>query len=216
MWPIFSYLPLRPLRLDRLRLFAGRAVLVFLVARRIINSPFGLSLRGIRENSVRMPAIGAPSRAHLRKIYTISAVIAGHRRRAAGADHRDRLARGARLPALGRRAGDPDPRRRRPALWRPRRRDHLHGGARPVLRHQAAVLVFLDRPAADRGRDVPAERNPRRARAAHRVVARAVSRQAAAGAPRALLHARARQELRLAGRRAGTSRSTCRRARATR
>ncbi len=51
--------------------------IVFLVARRIINSPFGLSLRGIRENSVRMPALGAPSRAHLRKIYTISAVMAG-------------------------------------------------------------------------------------------------------------------------------------------
>ena len=51
--------------------------LVFLVTRRIINSPFGLSLRGIRENSVRMPALGAPSRAHLRKIYTIAAVIAG-------------------------------------------------------------------------------------------------------------------------------------------
>ncbi len=50
---------------------------VFLVARRIINSPFGLSLRGIRENSLRMPALGAPSRAHLRKIYTISAVMAG-------------------------------------------------------------------------------------------------------------------------------------------
>jgi branched-chain amino acid transport system permease protein len=40
--------------------------LVFLLTRRIINSPFGLSLRGIRENSVRMPALGAPSRAHLR------------------------------------------------------------------------------------------------------------------------------------------------------
>ena len=51
--------------------------LVFLAARRLINSPFGLSLRGIRENPVRMPAIGAPSRAHIRKIYTISAVIAG-------------------------------------------------------------------------------------------------------------------------------------------
>ena len=49
----------------------------FLVSRRIIHSPFGLALRGIRENAVRMPAIGAPSRAHLRKIYTISAVLAG-------------------------------------------------------------------------------------------------------------------------------------------
>jgi branched-chain amino acid transport system permease protein len=51
--------------------------LAFLVARRITNSPFGLSLRGIRENPLRMPALGAPSRAHLRKIYTISAVMAG-------------------------------------------------------------------------------------------------------------------------------------------
>jgi len=51
--------------------------LVFLVARRLIHSPFGLALRGIRENAVRMPAIGSPSRAHLRKIYTISAVMAG-------------------------------------------------------------------------------------------------------------------------------------------
>jgi len=43
----------------------------------IIHSPFGLSLRGIRENPLRMPAVGASSRAHLRKIYTISAVMAG-------------------------------------------------------------------------------------------------------------------------------------------
>ena len=35
--------------------------LCFLVARRLINSPFGLALRGIRENAIRMPAIGAPS-----------------------------------------------------------------------------------------------------------------------------------------------------------
>lgn len=51
--------------------------LMFLIARRLIHSPFGLSLRGIRENPLRMPAIGAPSQAHLRKIYTIAAAIAG-------------------------------------------------------------------------------------------------------------------------------------------
>ena len=51
--------------------------LCFLVARRIIHSPFGLALRGIRENATRMPAIGAPSRAHLRKAYTIAAAMAG-------------------------------------------------------------------------------------------------------------------------------------------
>lgn len=50
---------------------------VFLFARRLVNSPFGLVLRGIRENPIRMPAIGAPSPAHVRKVYTIAAVIAG-------------------------------------------------------------------------------------------------------------------------------------------
>jgi branched-chain amino acid transport system permease protein len=51
--------------------------LCFVVARRLTNSPFGLALRGIRENAIRMPAIGAPSLSHLRKIYTIAAAIAG-------------------------------------------------------------------------------------------------------------------------------------------
>ena len=51
--------------------------LCFLVARRLIHSPFGLALRGIRENLTRMPAIGASSHAHIRKAYTIAAVIAG-------------------------------------------------------------------------------------------------------------------------------------------
>ena len=50
---------------------------LFLFARRLIHSPFGLSLRGIRENFVRMPAIGAPSQSHMRTIYTIAAAIAG-------------------------------------------------------------------------------------------------------------------------------------------
>jgi branched-chain amino acid transport system permease protein len=51
--------------------------LTFLIARRLIHSPFGLALRGIRENAIRMPAIGAPSSAHIRKVYTLAAVMAG-------------------------------------------------------------------------------------------------------------------------------------------
>src|SRR5471030_765313 len=51
--------------------------LVFLGCRRLINSPFGLALRGIRENWARMPAIGADSQAHIRKIYTLAATVAG-------------------------------------------------------------------------------------------------------------------------------------------
>jgi branched-chain amino acid transport system permease protein len=47
------------------------------VARRLVHSAFGLSLRGIRENLNRMPAIGAPHRRRLQVIYTISAGMAG-------------------------------------------------------------------------------------------------------------------------------------------
>ena len=77
MWPIFNHF-----RFDLYGYTAYAYSLIvlficFLVARRIIHSPFGLSLRGIRENALRMPALGASSRAHLRKIYTISAVMAG-------------------------------------------------------------------------------------------------------------------------------------------
>ncbi len=50
---------------------------IFLVARRLIHSPFGLALRGIRENGARMPAIGAPTHTHIRTIYTIAAIMAG-------------------------------------------------------------------------------------------------------------------------------------------
>jgi branched-chain amino acid transport system permease protein len=52
-------------------------VLAFLLARRLINSPFGLALRGIRERAIRMPAIGASSAAHIRMVYTIAATMAG-------------------------------------------------------------------------------------------------------------------------------------------
>jgi branched-chain amino acid transport system permease protein len=47
------------------------------LSRRIVHSSFGLSLRGIRENVKRMPAIGSDYRGHLQKIYTISAAMAG-------------------------------------------------------------------------------------------------------------------------------------------
>jgi branched-chain amino acid transport system permease protein len=50
---------------------------VFVVVRRIVVSPFGLSLAGIRENSVRMHAVGAPVHRRLLQVYTISAAIAG-------------------------------------------------------------------------------------------------------------------------------------------
>jgi branched-chain amino acid transport system permease protein len=53
------------------------AFALFVVARRIVNSPFGLGLRGIRENVRRMPAIGVPVAQRLRRIFTVSAAMAG-------------------------------------------------------------------------------------------------------------------------------------------
>lgn len=52
-------------------------LLAFLLARRIIRSPFGLSLRGIRDNPLRMQAIGVPVAARLRLAYSYSAALAG-------------------------------------------------------------------------------------------------------------------------------------------
>lgn len=49
----------------------------FVILTRIIDSPFGLALQGLRENSQRMAAIGTPVAARLRKAYTIAALFAG-------------------------------------------------------------------------------------------------------------------------------------------
>jgi len=50
---------------------------LFWVARRLVYSPFGQSLRGIRMNVLRMPALGVPVNRRLVKIYTIGAAYAG-------------------------------------------------------------------------------------------------------------------------------------------
>ena len=47
------------------------------VIRRLIYSPFGAALTGIRENSVRMHAVGAPVFGRLLAVYTVSAMVAG-------------------------------------------------------------------------------------------------------------------------------------------
>jgi len=52
-------------------------ILLFVLMRRLVNSPFGLSLRGLREGGKRMPAIGAPVRRRQIMIFTIAAGVAG-------------------------------------------------------------------------------------------------------------------------------------------
>ena len=50
---------------------------LFLLARRIVHSPFGLSLRSIKGNAVRAAAIGIPVDRRLVAIYTVAAFYAG-------------------------------------------------------------------------------------------------------------------------------------------
>ena len=52
-------------------------LLVFLGLRRVTRSPFGLALKGIRENPGRMEALGVPVRRRLVAAFTLSAAIAG-------------------------------------------------------------------------------------------------------------------------------------------
>src|ERR1700738_1703283 len=51
--------------------------LLFLLARRVVHSPFRLSLRAIRNNPLRASAIGVPVNRRLIAVYTLSAFYAG-------------------------------------------------------------------------------------------------------------------------------------------
>ena len=59
--------------------FYSLAVLfvLFLLARRIVHSPFGLSLRAIRNNPLRAAAVGVPVNRRLIAVYALSAFYAG-------------------------------------------------------------------------------------------------------------------------------------------
>jgi len=51
--------------------------LLFLACRRLVHSPFGLSLRGIKESGKRMASLGVPVQRRLTTIFIISAALAG-------------------------------------------------------------------------------------------------------------------------------------------
>jgi branched-chain amino acid transport system permease protein len=50
---------------------------LFLVARQIVHSPFGLSLMAIRRNTLRASALGVPVNCRLIAVYTLAAAYAG-------------------------------------------------------------------------------------------------------------------------------------------
>ncbi|HVZ44492.1 MAG TPA: branched-chain amino acid ABC transporter permease [Ramlibacter sp.] len=52
-------------------------LVLFFVSRRIVDSPFGATLKAIRDNRLRAMAIGVPVHARLIAIYTVAAAMAG-------------------------------------------------------------------------------------------------------------------------------------------
>jgi branched-chain amino acid transport system permease protein len=55
----------------------GWLFLLLFACKRIVASPFGLALQGVRENAARMPLLGASVRGHLLRVYAVSAFMAG-------------------------------------------------------------------------------------------------------------------------------------------
>jgi branched-chain amino acid transport system permease protein len=75
LFGLFEFNPLYP-RTQYLYVL-GVLFICFVFVRTLVYSPFGHSLTGIRENTLRMHAVGAPVNARLVTCYTISAAIAG-------------------------------------------------------------------------------------------------------------------------------------------
>jgi branched-chain amino acid transport system permease protein len=76
--PLFGLFEFNPLYSNTQYLYALAVLFVcFVFVRTLVYSPFGQSLTGIRENMLRMHAVGSPVRARLVTCYTISAAIAG-------------------------------------------------------------------------------------------------------------------------------------------
>jgi len=63
----------------RTAVYYSMAVLLvlFFIARRIVNSPYGATLKAIRDNRLRAMAIGIPVHARLVSVYTLAAAMAG-------------------------------------------------------------------------------------------------------------------------------------------
>ena len=130
----------------------GVLFVLFLLARRIVHSPFGLSLRAIRNNPLRAAAIGIPvNRAPDRGLHA-GRVLCRDRRRAVHPDHGAGLARRVLVRAFGRPDAGAGHRRHRLSLWRTGRRGGVSDAAGSVFATHAGILAVLDRPRAGRDR----------------------------------------------------------------
>ena len=76
--PVLGLFEFNPLYADTQYLFSlGVLFVCFVFVRTLVYSPFGQSLTGIRENLLRMHAVGSPVRQRLVVCYAISAALAG-------------------------------------------------------------------------------------------------------------------------------------------
>jgi branched-chain amino acid transport system permease protein len=76
--PLFGVFEFNPLYSNTQYLYVLAVLFIcFVFVRTLVYSPFGQSLTGIRENMLRMHAVGAPVRRRLVICYTISAALAG-------------------------------------------------------------------------------------------------------------------------------------------
>jgi branched-chain amino acid transport system permease protein len=76
--PLLGWFEFNPLYPRTQYLYVLSVLLVcFVFVRTLVYSPFGQSLTGIRENILRMHAVGAPVRRRLVQCYVLSAAIAG-------------------------------------------------------------------------------------------------------------------------------------------
>lgn len=77
VWPVLGAFPFDLYGRTAFAYTLVTVLLVFAVVRRLLGSPFGLSLRGIHQNPHRASAIGTPVAARLRQVYAMSAAVAG-------------------------------------------------------------------------------------------------------------------------------------------
>ena len=126
--PLFGVFEFNPLYPKTQYLYALLVLfLCFVFVRTLVYSPFGQSLTGIRENILRMHAVGSPVRRRLVLCYTISAAVAGIAGGLWAQTNAYVNLSDARPRPRRHRADHPHPRRLRPPLRRLRRRRRLHG-----------------------------------------------------------------------------------------
>ena len=160
--PLFGLFEFNPLYPSVQYLYVlGVLFVCFVFIRTLVYSPFGQSLTGIRENVLRMHAVGAPVNWRLVTCYTISAAIAG----IAGGLWAQANAYvnlvDARPRSRRHRADHPGARRLRPALRRVRRRRRLHGALALPGEGLSHRLAARPRAAAHADRAVRAQRRAR-------------------------------------------------------